>query len=170
MRELSAPAMKFLSSLSVLFLTAALVGCSATQQVAPPAPPAPVVTVSDTPVAPRSDETHEAAPPSLTTAPREWLALDETEETVFVLLREVVSPYGGSIGPLSQATLTIIDDDPPPSLSVSDLVVTEGDTGTQVATFFVTLSAPSERQVRFSARTTDGTALAGERITSPHLC
>jgi hypothetical protein len=58
--------------------------------------------------------------------------------------------------------VTVRDNDPLPSLSVNDLVVTEGEGGTQVATFFVTLSAPSGRPVSFSARTADGTALADQ--------
>jgi hypothetical protein len=66
-----------------------------------------------------------------------------------------------TLGALSVATLTIADDDPPPSASVGDATVTEGDSGTTAATFTVSLSAPSGKPVTISFATADATATAG---------
>jgi parallel beta-helix repeat protein len=48
-----------------------------------------------------------------------------------------------------------------PSLSISDVTVTEGDAGTTTASFAVTLSAASAQAVTVSFATADGTATAG---------
>ena len=56
---------------------------------------------------------------------------------------------------------TILDDDPSPSLRVSDVTVTEGNTGTTNATFVVSLSAKSGRSVTVGYATADGGAIAG---------
>src|ERR1043166_3828671 len=66
-----------------------------------------------------------------------------------------------TLGALSVATLTIADDAPPPSASVGDATVTEGDSGTTAATFTVSLSAPSGKPVTISFATADATATAG---------
>src|SRR5262245_13948791 len=49
----------------------------------------------------------------------------------------------------------------PPSISVRDAVVVEGNAGTTQATFVVALSAPSAQSVSFSFATANGTATAG---------
>jgi hypothetical protein len=59
-----------------------------------------------------------------------------------------------------QATVTIVDDDPPPIVSVGDVAVVEGDTGTTNATFIVTLSPASGKQVQVTYATSNGTAVA----------
>ena len=61
----------------------------------------------------------------------------------------------------SQGQGTITDDDPTPSLSINDVTVTEGNTGTTSATFNVTLSAASGQTVIVNYATADGTATAG---------
>jgi hypothetical protein len=71
-----------------------------------------------------------------------------------------------TLGALSVATLTIIDDDPPPSASIGDATVTEGDSGTTAATFTVSLSAASGKTITFSFATADGTANAGSDYQS----
>jgi M6 family metalloprotease-like protein len=48
-----------------------------------------------------------------------------------------------------------------PSLSINDVTVTEGNSGTTVATFAVTLSAPSASTVTVNYATANGTATAG---------
>ena len=53
---------------------------------------------------------------------------------------------------------TITDDDAAPSLSVNDVTVTEGDSGTTNATFSVTLSQASGKTVTVSAASADGSA------------
>jgi ribosomal protein L35AE/L33A len=53
---------------------------------------------------------------------------------------------------------TIVDDDPQPSLSINDVAVTEGDSGTVNATFTVSLSTASGRAVAVEYATADGSA------------
>ena len=83
--------------------------------------------------------------------------LDETDETFFVQLS---NPSAGVF--ISQATGigTILDDDDPPSLTIADATVTEGDFGTVTATFTVTLSAASGATVQVNYATSDETAVA----------
>jgi uncharacterized repeat protein (TIGR01451 family) len=59
-----------------------------------------------------------------------------------------------------EGTALILDDDILPHLSISDVTVLEGNTGTTPAAFNVSLSAPSERLVSVDFATADGTALA----------
>src|SRR5262249_43437992 len=61
----------------------------------------------------------------------------------------------------SIAVLTIVDDDPTPTLSINDVPVTEGSTGTVNVVFTVSLSAASGRPVTVDFATNDGTATAG---------
>ena len=55
---------------------------------------------------------------------------------------------------------TIGDDDDPPSLSIGDVTVTEGGSGTTAANFEVSLSAASGRTVSVNYASADGTATA----------
>src|SRR3954462_14687040 len=48
-----------------------------------------------------------------------------------------------------------------PSISVRDVVVVEGNSGTTQATFVVALSGPTSQSVSFSFATSNGTATAG---------
>jgi hypothetical protein len=85
--------------------------------------------------------------------------LDESNETFFVNLSGLVgSP--GVIGD-AQGVATITDNDPVPLLSVSDVTVPEGDSGTTFVTFTASLSAASGRSATFNWATTLGTATAG---------
>ncbi len=59
------------------------------------------------------------------------------------------------------ATITILNDDPLPALSITDVTVREGDDGTTNAVFTVRLSAPAGTPIEVDYYTTDGTALAG---------
>ena len=85
--------------------------------------------------------------------------LDEANETFLVRLS---SPAVGD----AQATGTILDDDPPPVLSIGAASVTEGETGTTPAVFTLSLSAPSGQVVSVAAATADGTATAGADYTA----
>ncbi|MCX7013785.1 MAG: hypothetical protein NTW86_14740 [Candidatus Sumerlaeota bacterium] len=66
------------------------------------------------------------------------------------------------------AVCTIIDNDPPPSVSIGDTSVVEGDEGVVNASFNVNLSLPSGFVVTVNYATVDGTASAssGDYITS----
>jgi hypothetical protein len=58
-------------------------------------------------------------------------------------------------------TATIADDDAAPTVSVNDVSVAEGNSGLATATFTLTLSGPSARQVDVSFATADGSARSG---------
>ena len=83
--------------------------------------------------------------------------LDEPDETFFVVLSNAT----GALLADAQATGTIVDDDPAPVLSIDDVSVAEGQAGTVLATFTLSLSAPSGRVVSVAAATGGGTATAG---------
>ncbi len=83
--------------------------------------------------------------------------LDEPAETFSVTLS---APGGATIGD-GTAVVTITDNDPAPSLSINDVAVTEGNSGTVNAVFTVTLSAVSGQQVTVNFATSNGTASAG---------
>jgi hypothetical protein len=81
---------------------------------------------------------------------------DEPDETFFVKLSGATGAGiadGLGVG-------TIINDDLPPSVSVNDVSVPEGNSGTVGAVFTVHLSAPSGKVVAVDFATADGTALA----------
>ena len=84
---------------------------------------------------------------------------DEDDETVEVTLS---SPANATLGAIITHTYTILDDDPVPSLSINNVTVTEGDTGTTNANFTVTLSAASGRTVTVNYATADGTATVAD--------
>ncbi|HLL15727.1 MAG TPA: Calx-beta domain-containing protein [Pyrinomonadaceae bacterium] len=82
--------------------------------------------------------------------------VDEANETVGLLLSNFDDP--GAPAVLSGAVLRITDDDAPPSISVADASVVEGDDGTTSAVFTVTLSAASEQRVTVDVSATGVTA------------
>ncbi|MEH2287875.1 Calx-beta domain-containing protein [Nostoc sp.] len=63
---------------------------------------------------------------------------------------------------------TIINDDNPTTVSISDVSIAEGNTGTTTnANFIVTLSAPSLQQVTVNYKTSDGTAKVSDSDYNP---
>lgn len=84
----------------------------------------------------------------------------EATETFFVNLSGVT----GAVLARTQATGTILNDDT--SLSISDVTVTEGNSGTVAATFTVSLSAASIQTVTVNYATANNTAIAGSDYTS----
>ncbi len=83
--------------------------------------------------------------------------LDEANETFVVNLS---NPVNAAIA-TAQGTGTIVDDDSPPSISIGDVSVTEGNTATKTASLNVTLSAASGRTVTVNYATANGTATVG---------
>jgi hypothetical protein len=84
-------------------------------------------------------------------------ALNEANETVLVNLSNATN---ASIAD-SQATLTITNDDPVPSITIADASITEGNSGTKIVTVNLSLSAASGRTVTVNYATANGTASAG---------
>ena len=83
-------------------------------------------------------------------------ATDEPNETFVVNLTTLVGAPGQIGDP--QGVGTITDDDAPPTLSVNDVSVTEGNAGTTTATFTVSLSAASGKTVTVGWSTADADA------------
>ncbi|MBI2391069.1 MAG: hypothetical protein HYV09_15865 [Deltaproteobacteria bacterium] len=83
--------------------------------------------------------------------------LNETNETFALNLS---SPTNATLSK-GVGTGTITNDDTAPTLSIDDVNVTEGNSGTKTATFTVTLSSASGATTTASYATSDGTATAG---------
>lgn len=81
--------------------------------------------------------------------------IDEVDETFTF----TISPNLGILT-RAQSTITLLDDDLPPSESISDVSVTEGNAGTRSATFLVTLSVASGKTITLNYATGAGTATA----------
>ncbi|MCI0746263.1 MAG: putative Ig domain-containing protein [Verrucomicrobia subdivision 3 bacterium] len=88
--------------------------------------------------------------------------LNEADETFAVNL---LNPVNASLS-MNQALGTILNDDPVPTLSINDVLVKEGNSGTTNAIFTVSLSAASGRTVAVDYATADGTANAGNDYTT----
>jgi hypothetical protein len=82
--------------------------------------------------------------------------LQEGSEQFFV---DLANPARGTIG-RGRGVATIVDDDGPPALSVDDIAVVEGNSGTTDAVFTVTLAPASGHAVSVDYATKDGTATA----------
>jgi hypothetical protein len=81
----------------------------------------------------------------------------EANETFFVNLS---SPTNATISD-NQGQGTIINDDPPPALSINDVSTTEGDSGTKMLSFTVTLAGASSQTATVNYATANLTAEAG---------
>jgi hypothetical protein len=76
---------------------------------------------------------------------------------------------GAPIGD-AQGIATIVDDDTPPVASVAEVSKTEGNSGTSLLTFTVSLSSTSDVDASFDFATANGTATAGvDYITASGL-
>lgn len=83
--------------------------------------------------------------------------LDEDDETYAVTLSD---ESGGTLVD-GEGVGTILDNDPTPVMTISDVTVTEGDAGTVDAVLTVSLSSLSSFEVTASYLKIDGTASAG---------
>ncbi|EGD09904.1 putative Ig domain-containing protein,Calx-beta domain-containing protein [Xanthomonas vesicatoria ATCC 35937] len=83
--------------------------------------------------------------------------LNEPDETYFVNVSNVT---GANVAD-AQGLGTIVNDDTAPALSIDDVSVIEGNSGTTTATFTVSLSTASGQTVTVNYATADGTATAG---------
>ncbi|HET9665866.1 MAG TPA: Ig-like domain-containing protein, partial [Desertimonas sp.] len=83
--------------------------------------------------------------------------LDELDETFFLRL---LNPVDATIAD-GEGIGTILDDDAEPSISIDDVSVSEGNTGTRTARFTVALSAPSGKTITVAFATASATATAG---------
>ncbi|MFA6109039.1 MAG: Calx-beta domain-containing protein [Candidatus Latescibacterota bacterium] len=88
--------------------------------------------------------------------------LNESDETLFLRLD---SPSNATLAD-AQGIGTLLNDDPLPGLSVGDVAVDEGSTGTRGMNFTLNLSASSGRTVWVTWTTADGTAQAGSDYTA----
>jgi uncharacterized repeat protein (TIGR01451 family)/uncharacterized repeat protein (TIGR02543 family) len=88
--------------------------------------------------------------------------LDEDNETFTV---DLSSPTNATIAD-GQGEGAINDDDDPPAISIDDVAVSEGDSGTTNATFTVSLSAESGKAISVDYTTADGTATTGDDYTA----
>ena len=100
-----------------------------------------------------------------------WTPGNNTPQTLVVpitddLLDEANETFRGSLSGITNATaspvnadMTIVDNDPIPTVSISDVTVTEGNTpSTVTASFTVSLSAASGQTITVRASTANGTA------------
>ena len=92
-------------------------------------------------------------------------AIDEFDETVLLTLSDF-NATGESAGSLSATVLTITDDDLPPSISVADATVAEGNTQFQVRSYTVTLSTVSGKPIVVDLVSSPGTATASVDYTA----
>jgi predicted extracellular nuclease len=90
----------------------------------------------------------------------------EPNETFFV----DVTNLSGAIATDAQAVGTILNDDVViPVLSINDVSVNEGDSGTTIASFTISLDIAAPAPVTFDVATSDGTATAGSDYTPVNL-
>jgi hypothetical protein len=87
--------------------------------------------------------------------------IDEDDETFRVLLS---NPVGVNI--LDGDGLATIVDNDQSSVSVADVAVNEGDSGSVLAAFTVSMSTPNSRQVTVAFTTANGTAVSGADYTA----
>ena len=85
--------------------------------------------------------------------------LDETDETLTV---RITANLG--VVTRAQSSLTILDDDPPPSASIADAIAFEGNGFVQIMIFEVNLSAISAKTITMNYATAPGTATESDFV------
>ena len=97
---------------------------------------------------------------------------DSTHEPDETVVLNIASGSGYTIGSPSSATGTISNDDtvPLPNLTINDVAVPEGNAGTGIATFTVSLDSPAPAGgVSFDIATANGSATAGNDYVARSL-
>lgn len=89
--------------------------------------------------------------------------LDENNETFTVNLS---SPTNGATLADSSGLGTITDNDPPPTLTISDASISEASSGSTTMSFQVSLNTVSGKTITVNYATANGTATAGEDYTA----
>jgi hypothetical protein len=84
-------------------------------------------------------------------------SLDEFDEQFRMIL---AFPLNAGLAD-AEGVATILDNDPPPTISISDMSLPEGDSGTHAGVFTVSLSKPSGKPISVDFATSDGTAASG---------
>lgn len=88
--------------------------------------------------------------------------IDEPNENFLVNLS---NPVNATLGD-SQGICTILNDDVTPAVSINDVSIVEGNSGTKTATFTVSLSIASNATTTVSYATADGSGIAPSDYTS----
>lgn len=87
---------------------------------------------------------------------------DETTEPLESFTFNLSNATGSStLGSPNTAQIVILDEDPAPQISISDVAITEGNTGNVSADLLVTLNHPSASSITVQYQTVDGSATAG---------
>ncbi|RKZ43578.1 MAG: hypothetical protein DRR00_29500, partial [Candidatus Parabeggiatoa sp. nov. 3] len=84
----------------------------------------------------------------------------EGHETFSVTLNQITG--GALLGARDTLTVTLLENDVPPAISIDDLTLTEGDSETQTAQFTISLDTPPYEPVTVEYATSNGSAKAGE--------
>ncbi|POY34675.1 hypothetical protein C3K47_19010, partial [Solitalea longa] len=88
---------------------------------------------------------------------------NETDDTFSV---SIADPVNANLGSIAAAIGTIVNDDAQPIIAISDASVVEGNTGSSLITFDVSLSATSGRDITLTYSTSNGTAAGGSDFTA----
>ncbi|MBF0260778.1 MAG: DUF4347 domain-containing protein, partial [Magnetococcales bacterium] len=92
--------------------------------------------------------------------------LDEVNETVILDITNVTGGGGAVESGTQQRTVTITDDDNPPTVSINSPTHAEGNSGSSNMSFTVSLSAASSKSITIYYATANGTATAGSDYTA----
>ena len=89
----------------------------------------------------------------------------ERDESLNLTISDVTN---GQLPAETEAEITIEEDDAAPVVSVSDVSVTEPESGSQTMTFELSLEKPAAVDISIDFETADGTAIADEDYTFTH--